>query len=154
MHRGTGSNIIKKKYLQEVLSRSRGSGLSRYTVKRRSRNSDCNVSTQVTTPEESHPPEQEVRIQATARDRSRATVHDRSRARAHDRYRPHKVIDHTKEGFEATRGEFESTRSIQSYRHWKQEGVQFEKWAQFKTDRSRIYDDQCTSRKSKSITNW
>ena len=98
---------------------------------------------EVPTPEESHPPEQEVRSRetardssratahdrgrATARDRNRATAHDRSRARAHDRDRPHEAIDHTKEGFEATRGAFESTRSIQSYRHWKQEGVQFEK---------------------------
>ena len=78
------------------------------------------------------------RSQAKAHDRSQATAHDRNRTRAHNRIRlisiiivqgdqPHKAIDHKEEGFEATRGVFESKRSIQSYKHWKQEGVQFEK---------------------------
>ena len=121
---------------KEVLTRSPVAIARQWTVATSgsSRKSDCNVGTQVTTPEESHPQEQEVISWATAHDRSPATAHDRNRARAHDRRRakahnkncarahirsrsieiiivqedrPHKAIDHTEEGFKATRGVFE-----------------------------------------------
>ena len=126
---------------KEVLTRSPVAIARKWTVATSgsSRKSNCNVGTQVTTLEESHPPEQEVRSRATAHHRSRATAYDRNRARAHDigrsieimlvqGDRPHEAIDHTEEGFKSTRGAFESKRYIQSYKH--------------QTNRSRRYEDQ------------
>ena len=150
--RGTGSNILKKKCLQEVLSQSRGSGLLRHAVKRqqqvrswatgsdrgRATASNRGRATSCNRGRESARDRGRAtacnRGRATARDSNRATAHERSWARAHDKDRPHKAIDQTKEGFKATRGAFELKRSIQIYRHWKQERIQFEKCAQFKTD--------------------
>ena len=56
-----------------------------------SRKSDRNVGTQVITPEQSHPPEQEVSCRARAHDRSRARAHNRgwARARVWDRVKKH-----------------------------------------------------------------